>query len=223
MAISLLGIVPLAQAQSLYRLTASGISISAALGETVLPNYLLRFGIFQNNFVPTPANIALWNSNFIGASGTYQDIPPSAGVSAFAEFSASDNSLYPIESQLYLIVYNIAPNASISTATKGVILTRSGWTVQEAFDISGNRTRNYWYESGGSFGFIGNFDEHNTLPASDPQNFSSPINEISSTPLSGSFNGYYTITTSFNMVPEPSSASLGLAGLAGVLATRRRK
>ena len=216
----LVGLASFTQAQSLYVLTGSGISISAALGETVLPSYLLKFGVFQNNFVPTASNIAEWDLNFSGASGTYSNVAVPT-IAANATFSASNNSVYALNRQIYMIVYNIAPTAAISTATKGVILTRTGWTVAEALRRRGGSSwENYHYESTGRRAYSDGF---NTVPANDPENFSSPVNTITSTPLSGTFAGRYAITTSFDMVPEPSSASLVLVGLAGVWAARRRK
>ena len=219
-AFCLFGLASVSQAQSLYSLRGNGISISAALGETVLPSYLLKFGVFKNSFLPTASNFAQWDSNFSGGSGTYSDVVFTT-TGANASFSASDNSLYAVGSQIYMVVYNIAPTAAISTATKGVILTRTDWTVNEAVQTRrGGPWRNYLYSSTGWQFETGG---ENTMPATDPQNFSSPVNTVSSTPLTGIYTGSYVITTSFDMVPEPFSASLVLVGLAGVWAARRRK
>ena len=218
--IGLVGLASFTQAQSLYTLRGNGISISAALGETVLPSYLLKFGVFQNSFLPTASNFAQWDSNFSGVSGTYSDVAFTT-TGANASFSASNNVVYGVGSQLYMVVYNIAPTAAISTATKGAIVTRTGWTVAEAGKRRGSTTwTNYLYSSTGRIVDTGG---ENTMPATDPQNFSSPVNTVSSTPLTGIYNGSYVITTSFDMVPEPFSASLVLVGLAGVWAARRRR
>ena len=124
-----------------------------------------------------------------------------------------------------MIVYNVAPSASIVSATKGVILTRTGWTIGEAVntDTRRNRWQNYRYDTSGLTLYTGNIDEDNVLPTTDPENFSSPVNLVSGVPLSGTMAGRYTITTSFDVVPEPSAASLVLAGMAGLLVARRRK
>lgn len=219
----LFGLATLTQAQSIYQLKINGVAINAAAGESALPNYLLRFGFFHNGFVPTPANIASWNSNFTGVTGSYSNTQ--SGITPFAEFTATDNSLYTLGSQVYMVVYNIAPTASIASATKGVVLTRTGWTIGQAFNTvtRGSRWQNYRYETPGLNLYTGNIDEDNVLPATDPGNFSSPVNNLTGTPLTGTMAGRFTVTTSFDMVPEPSTGSLVLAGLVGLLAARRRK
>ena len=220
----LFGLVSLTQAQSIYQLKVNGFAINAAAGETALPNYLLRFGFFHNGFAPTPSNFASWNSNFTGVTSTFSN-PQTLGNTFLAQFTASDNSLYTLGSQVYMVIYNVAPTAPIASATKGVILTRTGWTIGEAVntDTRRNRWQNYRYDTSGLTLYTGNIDEDNVLPTTDPENFSSPVNILAGVPLSGTLAGRYTVTTSFEMVPEPSSASLVLVGLAGVWAARRRK
>jgi hypothetical protein len=217
----LFGAASFTQAQSMYRLTASEIAITPALGQAPLPNYLVKFGIFHSGFTPIPTNLSSWDSNFTGVTASY------SGSQVNAQFFASDNLAYPVGAQFYIVAYDIAPTAAISTATKGIILTRTGWNVGEAIEVEDSRGRprwkNYWYESTGSWDFTGNFDEHNTLPTGDPLNFSSPVNTVSSTPLSGPFSGLYAVTTSFNMVPEPSALSLLAVGLGGLALVRRRR
>ncbi len=106
----LFGLASVAQAQSLYRLFDGKIAISPASGQTALSSYLLRFGIFINGFSPTEGNFAQWNANFVGSTGTFDGQIGGPVLGAYAaEFSASDNSVYPLGAQLYMVVYNVAP------------------------------------------------------------------------------------------------------------------
>lgn len=221
-AFCLLGSISLTQAQSLYRLYDMRMAISPAVNQVALPSYLLRFGIFTNNFSPTAANFSQWNANFVGSMGAFDGQiggPFGASPGAYAaEFSASDNSVYPQGAQLYMVVYNVAPNASVASATRGVVLTHSGWTVEGPASTTGRPTRPYiyYYDVQGRFRSTGDFPEHNAIPLSEVSLFSSAVNNFS-------LGSGGVLQTSFDMVPEPSSASLVLVGLAGVWAARRRK
>ena len=210
------------EAQSLYRLWDDSIMIAPASGQTALPSYLLRFGIFINNFTPTLANFSQWDANFRGGTGAIDGLKggPINGVYA-AQFSAANNSLYPAGSQLYLVAYNVAPDASVSTATHGVILTRTGWTFNGPTSTTRGRVVTWWnhyYEVGGTR-TGGNLDEDNVGFITSVSAFSSPINTFSLG--TGGPGGGGVVQTSFDMVPEPSAVSLLAIGFGGWIVLRR--
>jgi hypothetical protein len=199
--------------------------IAPASGQTALPSYLLRFGIFINNFTPTVANFSEWDANFRGGTGAIDGLKggPINGVYA-AQFSAADNSLYPAGSQLYLVAYNVAPDASVSTATHGVILTRTGWTFNGPTARRNSRGSiigwwHYYYEAGGTQTFAGDLSEHNAGYITSVSAFSSPVNTFSLG--TGGPGGGGVVLTSFDMVPEPSAVSLLAIGFGGWIVLRR--
>ncbi len=214
------------EAQSLYRLWDDSIRIAPASGQTALPSYLLRFGIFINNFTPTVANFSEWDANFRGGTGAIDGLQGGPVLNVYAaEFSASNNSLYPAGSQLYLVAYNVAPNASVSTATHGVILTRSDWILSgPSTNIRNGRVIgwfNYYYEAGGTRISAGDLSEDNPGYITSVSAFSSPINTFSLG--TGGPGGGGVVQTSFDMVPEPSAVSLLAVGLGGLAMMRRRR
>jgi hypothetical protein len=211
------------EAQSLYRLWDDSIMIAPASGQTALPSYLLRFGIFINNFTPTVANFSEWDANFRGGTGAIDGLKggPINGVYA-AQFSAANNSLYPAGSQLYLVAYNVAPDAPVSTATHGVILTRSDWILSgPSSTTSGRRVTwmNYYYEAGGTRTSPGDLSEDNVGFITSVSAFSSPVNTFSLG--TGGPGGGGIVQTSFDMVPEPSAVSLLAIGFGGWIVLRR--
>ncbi len=212
------------EAQSLYRLWDDSIRIAPASGQTALPSYLLRFGIFINNFTPTVANFSEWDANFRGGTGAIDGLQGGPVLNVYAaEFSASNNSLYPAGSQLYLVAYNVAPNASVSTATHGVILTRSDWILSgPSTNIRNGRVIgwfNYYYEAGGTRISAGDLSEDNPGYITSVSAFSSPINTFSLG--TGGPGGGGVVKTSFDMVPEPSAVSLLAIGFGGWIVLRR--
>ena len=212
------------EAQSLYRLWDDSIRIAPASGQTALPSYLLRFGIFINNFTPTVANFSEWDANFRGGTGAIDGLQGGPVLNVYAaEFSASNNSLYPAGSQLYLVAYNVAPNASVSTATHGVILTRSDWILSgPSTNIRNGRVIgwfNYYYEAGGTRISAGDLSEDNPGYITSVSAFSSPVNTFSLG--TGGPGGGGVVQTSFDMVPEPSAVSLLAIGFGGWIVLRR--
>jgi len=216
------------EAQSLYRLMDNNIMISPAFGQTALPSYLLRFGIFINNFTPTLANFSQWDANFRGSTGAIDGLGggPYAGWGGgfAAEVSASNNSLYPAGSQLYLVAYNVAPNASVSTATKGVILTRGDWILNgPSSTTSGRKITWLWYYYDVSRAWTGaegaDYSEDNIPGITSTSAFTSPFNTLSLGPSAP--GGGQVLQTSFDMVPEPSAVSLLAIGFGGWIVLRR--
>ena len=215
------------EAQSLYRLWDDSIRIAPASGQTALPSYLLRFGIFINNFTPTVANFSEWDANFRGGTGAIDGLQGGPVLNVYAaEFSASNNSLYPAGSQLYLVAYNVAPNASVSTATKGVILTRGDWILNgPSSTTSGRKITWLWYYYDVSRAWTGaegaDYSEDNIPGITSTSAFTSPFNTLSLGPSAP--GGGQVLQTSFDMVPEPSAVSLLAVGLGGLAMMRRRR
>jgi hypothetical protein len=218
------------EAQSLYRLWDAQISIAPSSGQSALSSYLLRFGIFTNNFTPTAANFSQWNANFAGSTGVFDGVQggpygPVPGAYA-AEFSASNNSLYPLGAQLYMVVYNVAPISisasasdlanAVASATQGVILTRTDWIIQgpDRQTTGARRWYIYYYDVNGHTRHIGDLSEDNIAPPTSTSAFSSPVNTFS-------LGTGGVLQTSFDMVPEPSAVSLLAIGFGGWIVLRR--
>ena len=203
----------------MYSLFTDNIMISPANGQTALSSYLLRFGIFINNFTPTLANFSQWDANFRGSTGALGERVSRYG----GQFSASNNSLYPAGSQLYMVAYNVAPDASVSTATHGVLLTHSNWILSgPSSTTSGRRTTWTWYyyDVNGVWTAYGDMSESNIAGITSTSAFSSPFNTLSLGPSVTGGNGQ-VLQISFDMVPEPGTLSLLAIGFGGWIVLRR--
>lgn len=189
-----------------------------------LPSYKMRFGTFAAGFTPTLANFSQWDANFNGSTGSH-----TPGVTTTIDFTASDNSVHAVGSMMYMLVYNIAPNAPTSTATSAALLTRVDWLTQtygwhdtQGFDergrpITGEVLYNYQFGFGGWEIGLRNWDEDNYLPLTDLSPYSSLVNDLVLV------NGGIGVTSSFSAVPESSSLGwVGLALAAAAVARRRR-
>lgn len=163
----------------MYSLFTDNIMISPANGQTALSSYLLRFGIFINNFTPTLANFSQWDANFMGSTGALGERVSRYG----GQFSASNNSLYPAGSQLYMVAYNVAPDASVSTATHGVLLTHSNWILSGPSRVFRNGRAVgwtwYYYDVNGAWTAAGDMSESNIAGITSTSAFSSPFNTLS--------------------------------------------
>jgi hypothetical protein len=228
LAVAYLIVATSAQAdQSIIRFTDRNITVVPG-DNPGLPSYKMRFGSFAAGFTPTLANFSQWDANFNGSTGAH-----TPGVITTIDFTASDNSVHTLYSQMYMLVYNIAPNEATSTATSAALLTRINWINFEYgwFEIPGEDRRgnpimrevvyNYQFGFGGweySEGSLRNWDEDNYLPMTSLGDaFSSPINDLVLV------NGGLGVTSSFSAVPEPSSLGwVGLALAAAAMARRRR-
>lgn len=215
-----------AHGQSLVRFSDRNISVVPGDNPS-LPSYKMRFGSFTAGFTPTLANFAQWDAHFNGSTGAH-----TPGVTTTIDFTANDNAVHALGSTMYMLVYNIAPDAATSTATSAALLTRSGWVTPNygLFETWGlNRFEEpvlveveYNYQ----FGFVGmefsegglrNFDEDNYPPMADTAPFSSPLNDLVIV------NGGIGVTSSFSAVPEPSTLGWGGLALAAAALARRRR
>ena len=206
------------EAQSIYSLFVDRIAISPANGQTDLASYLVRFGIFINNFSPTEANFSQWDANFRGSTGA---ISGSGGRFApndyGGQFSISNNAQYPLGSQLYMVAYNVEAGASVASATKGVILTRSDWILSGPESVTSGRRvswRRYYYAVDGTRVAMGDLAEENIAAVTSTNGFSSPVSSFS-------VGSGGVLQTSFDMVPEPSAVSLLAIGFGGWMVLRR--
>ena len=163
---------------------------TSALGE-------LQFGYFATGFTPTLANYSQWTDpvNFTGVSGYYDGSGPewSAGI------NIGNNLLYPVNKQLVAIVYNIADNASLATATQAAILTNPQWKIltsdgsdptQHTFDLNGKYFPEGLAAAGATTALFGTIDSRSSIVTLD-------------------------------LVPEPSTGALMMIGAAGLVALRR--
>lgn len=177
-------------------------TLSVSAGTQVTTMNELMFGFFANSFTPTALNFAQWLPNFTGVSGYFDGSGPewSAGI------DIGDNNIYPVGRQLHVIVYNIlnANEGNKASATQAAIITNPRWVIASASatDIVPN-----FFDLTGSFqGYDNNGIEINRLTGT-------------STSVIGILSGS---SVTMAVIPEPSSISLLVMGLASTLAFRRR-
>lgn len=153
----------------------------------------IRFGFFASGFTPTGANFGSWGANFTGVSGYFDGSTPewSAGL------NLGDNALYPINTQLAVIAYNILDNANVATATQAAIFTNPSWVISSS---TGSDPTQFTFDLSGKVA--------PTVAAG------------STTALFGSIIGG---DVQMAVIPEPSSLSLLGVGLFAFLARNRRK
>ena len=194
------------------------IDLSSVPEFSVSGVYLAKFGMFTNGFVPNMQNLGSWDSNFVGGTGTYD----SGTNSPYVTFDNTNNINIPIGETLWLVVYNVAPSAQLSTATAGVVVTWDNlWVAGDAEDFGVNRRGQtvlieydfaYWAGGSGRWASGINYDEDNRLGPTRAVGVVSPTHTFS-------YNGDLVIGAA---VPEPTSAILSALG-ASLLLRRRRK
>lgn len=178
-------------------------TVSLSAGTQVTSVNELMFGFFANGFTPTVGNFAQWLPNFTGVSGYFDGSSPewSAGI------EIGDNALYPVGSQLSVIVYNILNinEANKASATQAAIITNPSWVITSA---SGTDLVPNYFDLAGSFK---GYDTNSGAELARLTGTSSAVVGI----LSGS-------SVQMALIPEPSSLSLLVMGLASVMALRKR-
>lgn len=162
----------------------------------------MMFGFFTGGFTPTTNNFAQWLPNFRGVSG-YAD---TASPEWSAAIDISDNTSYPINTQLHVIVYNILESneANKASATQAAIFTNPRWTIISA--SATDLVPNY-------FDFSGSFQGYD--------NSSAEINRLTGS-VSMVVGGLSGSTISMAVIPEPSTMSLALMGISIFAAFRRK-
>jgi hypothetical protein len=178
--------------------------------------------MFTNGFAPTLQNLGSWDSNFVGGTGTYN----SGTNSPYITFDNTNNTTIPVGETLWLVVYNVAPSASSSTATVGVVVSWENiWKAGDARELGTNRRGqtvtvdyDFVYWAGGSSRWLtgANFDEDNYLGPT------SAVGVVSHT-HTFSYNGDLVIGAAITAaaVPEPTSALIGTLG--AIILLRRRR
>ena len=123
----------------------------------------IRFGFFAGGFTPTAANFGNWLSNFTGVSGFFDGSSPEWS----AAIDLGDNALYPVNSQLAVIAYNILDNANTSTATQAAVFTDTGWRITAS--AGADPTQNYFSIGGSTSALVGSISGGNVYMAVIPE------------------------------------------------------
>lgn len=184
-------------------------------------------GYFTGSFVPTASNYAQWFDNFVGVVGYHKDaggglntvsaaitVITVAGPANEPDFSVFDYAATVASSQggplvtpsttvgmslaegrqFSLIIWNAAKAASLGSATEAGIFTNTTWVINTQFDVAS--------------------PELVDLNLS-PSGMSSTLGLVSTT----AGERYFQLA----VIPEPSSMSLVIMGLASALAFRRKR
>ena len=203
--------------------SVKGIGGVTLANPAVGSGYGAALGYFTSGFTPTISNISSWFPNFVGYrgywdnaptisvaltlkfipgplndpdNGTFDNIP--VGAANSSAINIVDNVTQFIEGRsLKLVIWGDTWNTTSPSATKGVgIFSNSSWVVPSVYDIeSPDALVNSLFINTSTTADIGLID--NSTTGLTPR----------------------TIT----LIPEPSSASLFLAGSALVLALRRNR
>ena len=175
-------------------------TLFSSTGTAVTTTNELSFGFFSGGFTPSTNNVANWAANFIGISGYVDGGSPEWSAS----IDISDNLTYPVNTQLYVIAYNIPDNASKTTATEAAIFTNAAWKIIAA---SGTDLVPNYFDFGGKFnGYDVNGNE-----------ISRVIGTLSM--VVGTLDGSLVTMA---VIPEPAVAQTFMLGAMMCLALRRR-
>lgn len=178
-------------------------TVSLSVGTQVTTVNELMFGFFAPSFTPSVVNFNQWLSNFTGVSGYFNGTGPELSAS----IDIGGNTVYPVGQQLSVIVYNIlnSNEANKASATEAAIFTNPRWVISSA--LSTDLTTYYFDLTGSHQGY---------------DNLGAEINRATGTTsaLVGIFSGS---SATMAVIPEPSSMSLLIMGLASALAFRRKR
>ena len=217
----LAGIVMPASATTVS-ISQTGITLYSAATTAVSVNVAAKVGYFVNSFTPTLQNITSWDENFRSFNGYYQSSNKKFLVSgAFGDGNIGGGTqtgatyfgvATPVGTQLYLMgsasVYNSGASTSSATnadylgatsSTPVFILADTSWVMPAATSLDTSTI---------TFGFTSN----------------TALAAFGGTTMGSAFSfSTGTGVGSITMIPEPSSGSLFLLGLASVLSMRARK
>lgn len=200
----------------------TNVSLFSAPGIAVTVNTAAKLGYFTGGFTPTLANITSWDENFRAYNGFWQSSNKrfsvsmalgdnnvgggtQTGVTGFGQTNAVGSQLYLIGSTT---AYNSATHTSTvlnadyvgaTSSTPVFILTDTSWIMPTTTALDTTTT---------SFAFTAN----------------TALAVFGGTTMGSSFSfNTATQTGSLVMIPEPSTLSLGVVGLASLLSFHRRR
>ena len=176
-------------------------TLFASTGTAVTTVNELSFGFFSGGFIPSTNNVANWAANFIGVSGYVDGGSPEWSAS----IDISDNLTYPVNTQLYVIAYNIPNNDDITSAAEAAIFTNSAWKIVAASGT--DLVPNY-------FDFAGKFNGYVSGGTTEIARVSGTLSMVVGT-LSGS-------EVTMAVIPEPAVAQTLVLGGMMCLTLRRR-
>jgi hypothetical protein len=159
---AVLSVAPSARATSFLLNDFSG-NLYTASSTLVGTTNEIRFGFFAGGFTPTVSNYGSWLSNFTGVSGYFDGSTPEWS----AAIDLGDNALYPVNTQLSVIAYNVLDNVNPSTATQAAIFTDTAWKITAS--AGADPTQNYFAIGGSTSALVGSITGGNVYMAVIPE------------------------------------------------------
>lgn len=203
------------------------VQSSAGTRLTNTSDFGAALGYFTGSFTPTASNYTQWFNNFVGVVGYHKDaggalntvsaaitVIPVAGPSNDPDLNVYDYAATVASSQggplvtpstalgmtlaegrqFSLVIWNDAKAATLGSATEAGIFTNSTWVISNQFDVASPELVDL---------ILG------------PSGMTSTLGLVSTT----SGDRYFQLA----VIPEPSSMSLVIMGLASALAFRRKR
>ena len=203
MVVALLGLIASAKFShaTSFMLSDYNGTLFVSTGTAVTTVSELSFGYFTGGFTPTTGNFSQWMANFVGVSGYVDGSSPEWS----AAIDIANNLTYPVDTQLYVIAYNILDSASTTTATEAAILTNTAWKIIAASGT--DLVPNF-------FDFDGKFNGYDVNSGAEISRVTGTLSMVVGT-LSGS-------QVTMAVIPEPAVAQTLVLGGMMCLTLRRR-